>query len=142
MHSLQGPACAKALPRFAPAALLATAGWPLAMFGQFLLVTALLALSGPGRIDIVDGQTRYEVARSLADHGDSIIRDDAAWFAVYKGKGGEKYTDYRIPQSALGVLAIHVADATGMSLRPSRPFAAWTRQNAEPHAAGLLLPKT
>ena len=44
--------------------------WPVALIGQFLVVFALVALSGPGRIDIIDGQTRYEVARSMVDHGD------------------------------------------------------------------------
>src|ERR1700758_5582447 len=87
--------------------------WPGALFGLFMFVFAVLAISGPGRIDIVDGQTRYEVARSMVDHGDSIIRDPETWFAVYQGRAGEKYTNYRFPQTGLGVLAILAADATG-----------------------------
>src|SRR5947207_1188413 len=92
---------------------LSSLAWPAALIGQFLLVFAVVALSSPGRIDIVDGQTRYEVARSLVDHGDSIIRDKATWFNVYKGRDADNYTDYRIPQSILGVAAIMAADATG-----------------------------
>src|SRR5262249_12398630 len=78
--------------------------WRLALAGQFVFVFAILILSGPGRIDIVDGQTRYEVARSLIDHGDSIIRDPEAWFAVYPGRDGDKYTNYRFPQTGTGLL--------------------------------------
>jgi hypothetical protein len=87
--------------------------WFLALAGLFLTVFALLALSGPGRIDIVDGQTRYEVSRSLVEYHDSVIRDDACWMNVYEGRNGDNYTNYRFPQSVLGVAAILAADATG-----------------------------
>ena len=40
-----------------------TLRWGVALSGLFLFVLAVLALSGPGRIDIVDGQNRYLVAR-------------------------------------------------------------------------------
>src|SRR5262245_16160905 len=101
---------------------LARAWWGLALAGLFLFVFAAVALSGPGRIDIVDGQTRYEVARSLVDHGDSVIRDEDAWFAVREGRDGQKYTDYRLPQSLLGVAAILVADVTGPTSETRRHF--------------------
>jgi hypothetical protein len=67
-------------------------------------------LCDPGRIDIVDGQTRYEVARRVVEHGDSIIRDPDVWFAVFPGRDGRRYTKYRFPQSAAGVVAILTAD--------------------------------
>ena len=78
------------------------ARWWIARAGLFLTMFAVVALSGPGRIDIVDGQTRYEVARSLVEHGDSIIRDPNVWFAVFPGRDGLRYTKYRLPQSAAG----------------------------------------
>src|SRR5436190_21058479 len=87
--------------------------WAAALAGQFVFVFAAVALSGPGRIDIVDGQTRYEVARSLVEHGDSVIRDDRVWFWVFPGRDGGRYTPYRFPQSVLGAGAIVLADATG-----------------------------
>lgn len=87
--------------------------WLIARAGLFLTVFAVVALSGPGRIDIVDGQTRYEVARSLVEHGDSIIRDPNVWFAVFPGRDGLRYTKYRFPQSAAGVAAILAADCSG-----------------------------
>jgi hypothetical protein len=96
--------------------------WALLLAGQFLLVFAVVALSGPGRIDIVDGQTRYEVARSLVDHGDVRVRDPRIWFMVFPGRDGHSYSSYKLPQSVLGVGAIAVADATGPVAEPRRHF--------------------
>jgi hypothetical protein len=87
-----------------------------------LLVFAVVALSGPGRIDIVDGQTRFEVARSLVEHGDSIIRDERVWFWVLPGRDGERYTTYRFPQSLFGVPAILLADTVGPVSEGRRHF--------------------
>ena len=89
------------------------ARWWIAQAGLFLTVFATVALSGPGRIDIVDGQTRYEVARSLIEHGDLVIRDPTVWFAVLPGRAGQRYAMYRFPHSAAGVIAILVADHVG-----------------------------
>ena len=77
----------------------------LAAAGLGLSVFATVALSGPGRFDNVDGQTRYEVARSLVDHGDHVIRNPSVWFGVFPGRDGQPYTYYRFPQSFLGVPA-------------------------------------
>src|SRR5881394_1130605 len=62
--------------------------WPAALLGLFLAMFAVLALSGPGRLDIVDGHTRYETARSLVDHHDCVIRDPDVWFNVFPGRDG------------------------------------------------------
>jgi hypothetical protein len=96
--------------------------WPIALVGLFLSTFSLLALSGPGRIDILDGQTRYEVARSLAEHGDSAIRDPHVWFGVFPGAGGLNYTYYRFPHSVLGVPAIWIADSLGTISEARRHF--------------------
>jgi hypothetical protein len=96
--------------------------WWTALAVLFLSVFAVVALSGPGRIDIVDGQTRYEVARSLVEHGDTVIRDPRVWFAVFPGRDGQRYTKYRLPQSAAGAVAILVADATGPDTEARRHF--------------------
>lgn len=97
-------------------------GWGLALTGQFVLVFAVVALSAPGRIDIVDGQTRYEVARSLVDHGDVRVRDPRVWFMVFPGRDGDLYSAYKLPQSVLGVAAIWLADATGPVREARRHF--------------------
>ena len=96
--------------------------WWLALVGLFLFVSSAVALSGPGRIDIGDGQTRYEVARSLVDHGDDVIRDDRVWFGVFPGRGGRSYTYYRFPQSVVGALAIVCSDTTGPVTEGRRHF--------------------
>ena len=96
--------------------------WWIAQAGLFLTVFAIVALSGPGRIDIVDGQTRYEVARSLVDHGDLVIRDPNVWFVVFPGRSGRLHSKYRFPQSALGTGAILAADTTGPASEARRHF--------------------
>jgi hypothetical protein len=97
-------------------------GWPLAVFGLSLTTYAVVALSGPGRIDIVDGQTRFEVGRSLYEHGDSVIRDERIWFAVYPGRDGARYSAYRLPHSCIAAAAIALADATGPVTEGRRHF--------------------
>jgi hypothetical protein len=96
--------------------------WKVSLGGLFLFVFAVVALSGPGRIDIDDGQARYEVARSLVDHGDSAIRNPHVWYAVYPGREGKLFTTYRFPQSVAAVPAILLADATGPVAEPRRHF--------------------
>ena len=93
--------------------------WCLALTGLFLSTFAVVVLLGPGRIDIVDGQTRYEVARSLVEHGDSVIRDPRVWFAVFPGREGRLYCNYRLPHSLAGFAAILAADATGPHAKPA-----------------------
>jgi hypothetical protein len=103
----------------------ATAGplrWALALCGLFLFVLAILALSGPGRIDIVDGQARYLVARSVAEHGDPVVRDPEFWWSVLPGRDGNLYSAYRFPQSLLGAPAVLLADATGPVSEVRREF--------------------
>ena len=102
--------------------------WWIARAGLFFSVFAVVALSGPGRIDIVDGQTRYEVARSLVEHGDSVIRDPNVWFAVFPGRDGLNYTKYRFPQSAAGVAAIWAADGYRAGQRSPPPFLLHTHE--------------
>lgn len=94
----------------------------LVLVGLFLMAFALLALTGPGRIDIIDGQTRYEVARSMVEHGDVVIRDPHVWYPVAPGRDGKTYTNYRLPHSMLGVPAILLADATGPVSEARRHF--------------------
>lgn len=97
-------------------------GWLLALAGIGLFVFSAVALTGPGRVDIVDGLTRYEVARSLVEYGDSAIRDERITFLVFTGREGRRYTNYRFPHSALGAAAIVAADLTGPVSEPRRHF--------------------
>jgi hypothetical protein len=104
------------------AMMLKNFGWLSALAGLSLFVFSAVALSGPGRIDIVDGQARFEVARSLVDHGDHVIRDERIWFGVFPGRGGQLYTSYRFPQPVAGVVAILAADVTGPVTEGRRHF--------------------
>jgi hypothetical protein len=96
--------------------------WLVALTGLFIATFALIALSGPGRIDIVDGQTRYEVARSLALHGDPIVRNPRVWFSVFPGRDGQRYSYYRLPHSVVGAPAIWIADLLGPESEMRRQF--------------------
>jgi hypothetical protein len=73
-------------------------------------------------MDIIDGQPRYEVARSLVDHGDVRVRDPDVKFCVFPGRHGQRYCLYRLPQSLLGVPALLLADATGPIQESRRQF--------------------
>src|ERR1043166_6843922 len=92
------------------------------LLGLFLFVFAILALSGPGRIDIVDGQTRYEVARSLVDHGDSVIRDPDVRYTVFPGRDGRWSPPSRSPQPGAGVAPIVRAAHAGPVSEGRRHF--------------------
>lgn len=96
--------------------------WRMALLGLFLAVFAIVSLSGPGRTDSIDGLTRFEVACSLVDHGDSVIRNDRVWFSVFPGRDGKRYSTYRFPQSVLGAAAIWISDRTGPNAGVRRRF--------------------
>jgi hypothetical protein len=96
--------------------------WALALAGLFVFVAAVVALSGPGHMDVIDGQPRYEVARSLVDHGDVEVRDPDVTFCVLPGRDGRRFSLYRLPQSVLGVPALLLADATGPANEARRQF--------------------
>ena len=98
------------------------ARWPLALAGLALFVFAAVALSGPGRIDVVDGQARFEVGRSFVEHGDSVFRDERIWWSRFPGRGGHDYSLYRLPQSLVAAACILVADATGPVAEGRRHF--------------------
>lgn len=96
--------------------------WALRLTGLCLFVFGVIALSSPGRIDVVDGHTRYDVGRSLVEHGDSIVRDPNAWFAVLPGRNGQRYTNYRFPHSVVAAAAILVSDFSGPVTEVRRHF--------------------
>jgi hypothetical protein len=49
----------------------------IAALGLFLVLAGLYIYTSPGRIDIIDGQFRYEVARNWLDRGQPIVVDRA-----------------------------------------------------------------
>jgi len=74
--------------------------------GIALLVFAIYALSGPGRIDIIDGQLRYEVASNLLKDGRPVLRDPAILsnpMIAVKGRDRSYYSYYCVAGSVLAV---------------------------------------
>jgi hypothetical protein len=96
--------------------------WIASLLGLGLVTFATVGLSGPGRIDIVDGQTRFEVGRSLVEHGDSALRDERIWWGSFPGRDGLQFCYYRFPQSIVAAGAILAADATGTRSEGRRHF--------------------
>jgi hypothetical protein len=87
--------------------------WPAAVIGLAAVVFAVVALSGPGRIDIEDGQLRFEAGRSLVTHGDTAIRDPRAVWHRFPGRDGLIHTYYRFPGEVIAAACVLLADATG-----------------------------
>src|SRR2546430_1527307 len=98
------------------------ARWALALSGLALAGFGGAALTGPGRIAIEDGQTRFESGRSLIEHGDTAIRDPRlVWFRL-PGRGGLDFTLYRFPPELIAAGCIGIADATGPAAEGRRHF--------------------
>ena len=80
------------------------AGGPLrrlyAGIGLFLLVLGIYVLTSPGRIDTIDGEARFDVARSLVERGRPIMTDPMIGPIVsVPGRGGYLYSYYGAPAS-------------------------------------------
>ena len=75
--------------------------------GVFLLVGSIYVLVGPGRVDIIDGEYRFEVARNLIRDGSLQIRDPFLLGAA-EGIGG-RYSPYGISGSLVAVPLVAVA---------------------------------
>ena len=76
-----------------------------------MLVAAIYAAVGPGRIDIIDGQYRFEVARNIVEDGSVQIRDMALGDAVPGLIGA--YSSYGISGSLVAVPLVIAAKAWG-----------------------------
>jgi hypothetical protein len=88
--------------------------------GIFLLVGAVYSLAGPGRIDIIDGQYRFEVAKNILEDGSIQIMDPYLGWAV-QGINGV-YSPYNVSGSLAGVPLIALAKLTGSATRDRQQF--------------------
>jgi hypothetical protein len=77
------------------------------------VVSAVYALSAPGRIDIIDGQLRYEVALNLLNEGRPVIRDPALRFAGLPGRNGSLYSFYDAAASVAGLPLVWLGQVGG-----------------------------
>ena len=72
--------------------------------GIFLFVLALYVLTSPGRIDIVDGQARFDVTYNWIVNGRPIVTD--RWiipFMSVPGRDGLRYSYYGAPASVFAM---------------------------------------
>jgi hypothetical protein len=79
--------------------------------GVFLVCAAVYGAAGPGRIDMIDGQYRYEVAKNLIEDGSVQIRDMNLGGAVGGLLGA--YSSYGISGSIVAVPLVLVSRAIG-----------------------------
>lgn len=82
--------------------------------GIFLLVLAVYALTSPGRIDIIDGQTRFDVAYNWLAKGRPILRDP--WISLYlgvPGRDGFRYASYGAPASVFAMPLVWLGPRVG-----------------------------
>jgi hypothetical protein len=98
------------------------ATWLWSLASLSLLVLSIVALSGPGRLDIDDGEARYEVAKAIAVRGEISVERADFWWTMIPGRGGRVYSAYRLPHSLLGAPAIWLADLTGPHSEARRRF--------------------
>src|SRR3954469_4989224 len=83
----------------------------LGALGGFLLCGAVYGAAGPGRIDMIDGQYRFEVARNIIDYNSVQIGDVYLGGAVH-GVLGE-YSSYGISGSAVAFPLVLLSRALG-----------------------------
>jgi hypothetical protein len=81
-------------------------------FGLFMLVTSLCALAGPGRIDMIDGQYRFEVAHQiLASHSDQM--QDPALAGALLTADGRRFSPYSLIASVTSLPLVWLARHIG-----------------------------
>ena len=95
--------------------------------GLYLLVVSVYLLSGPGRIDIVDGQIRFEVADNLLRLGRPILTDPLTQRYGAVGAEGEIYAKYGPAASIAGLPLVALGALTDDPLGETRRFLfSWT----------------
>ena len=83
--------------------------------GVFASLLGVYLLTSPGRIDFIDGQYRYEVARSWLDVGAPVIRDTVLrkLGAPVDPRSGESYAMYNAAPSLTPVPLMWIARKIG-----------------------------
>src|SRR4051794_13998539 len=88
--------------------------------GVFLLVTAVYVAAGSGRIDIIDGQYRFDVARNLIEDRSIQITDPFLGYAA-EGISGT-YSPYGISGSIMPLPLVYLANIAGEPSRDRQQF--------------------
>ena len=95
--------------------------WRLAI-GMFLLVGAVYTLSGPGRIDIIDGQLRYDVTESLITIGQPVLRDPVLTRFGIPGRDGFRYAFYNAAPSVVAMPLVWIGGLAPDPMAETRRF--------------------
>jgi hypothetical protein len=90
--------------------------------GVFLLVGALYAAVSSGRIDMIDGQYRFEVGKNLLDKHSLQIHDPFLRAAVPGVGGSERYSPYGISGSIVSLPLLAWAKISGAPSRDREQF--------------------
>ncbi|MEQ1529945.1 MAG: hypothetical protein ABL925_11575 [Methylococcales bacterium] len=78
--------------------------------GIFLLSLALYALISPGRIDMIDGQWRFDVAYSIFHHGSVALTDPALMERGVPGFDGRRFSPYALSGSLIATPLIYLSE--------------------------------
>ncbi|HEX8434810.1 hypothetical protein [Archangium sp.] len=81
-------------------------GTGLTALGLVLVIGAVYALSGSGRVDMIDGQFRFEVARNLLETGSPALEDPALVPFGVPSADGQVYSRYGIGGSLTAMPAM------------------------------------
>ncbi len=92
----------------------------LTALGVCLFTAAVYIASGPGRIDIIDGQYRFEVAKNVVEDWSIQLRDPFLGDAV-KGILGD-YSPYGLSGSLVGVPLVAIANWFGEPSQDRQQF--------------------
>ncbi|MCK6506855.1 hypothetical protein L6R53_26375 [Myxococcota bacterium] len=100
--------------------------FPLAL-GLYLLVAATYALTGPGRIDSIDGQFRFEVATNLLDHGAPVLLDPYLPEGIGRQAAIGRVSGYGAAASLAGIPLLLLGRLLGLEgLEAQRFLFSWT----------------
>jgi len=105
--------------------------------GVCLFAAAVYIAAGPGRIDIIDGQYRFEVARNIVEDYSIQLRDPFLSDAVNGYLGA--YSPYGVSGSLTGVPLVALANLLGGSSQERQQFFfSFTSGLAAAATAGVL----
>jgi hypothetical protein len=90
--------------------------------GFFLVALSTYTLSGPGRIDIIDGQLRYDVTESLLTTGQPVLRDPALLRMGIPGRDGHVYAFYNAAPSVVAMPLVWLGGLASDPMAETRRF--------------------
>lgn len=82
---------------------------------------ALYFLTAPGRIDIIDGGTRYDVTASIIETGRPVVR--SPFYPAVFGVDGRRYAFYQLGATVTALPFVWLGDRLGGGSLESRQFA-------------------